>query len=153
MHEQKKAHMTKTLRRFLTLLLIANLACLAIAPKILAQASLVHVQNVEPHPVNLDFEQGTLGQVPDGWRCPTPTGYGAELTAEQPKSGKYAALLKSKEGAGPAPPFGNLMQAMDATPFRGRRVRFRASVRMEGVMGRAQLWMRVDRAGNKTGFF
>lgn len=146
--------MTKTLRRFLTLFLIVNLACLAIAPKVLAQASLVRVQNVEPHPVNLDFEQGTLGQVPDGWRCPTPAGYGAELTAEQPKSGKYAALLKSKQSAGPSAPFGNLMQAIDATPFRGRRVRFRASVRVEGdETGRAQLWMRVDRTDNKIGFF
>jgi hypothetical protein len=145
--------MTKTLRRFLTFCLVVNLACLASALKVLAQSSLVRVQNVEPRPVNLDFEQGTLGQVPDGWRCPTPTGYGAELTAEQPKSGKYAALLKSKDSTAPGPPFGNLMQAIDATPFRGRRVRFRASVRVEGAMGRAQLWMRVDRAGNKTGFF
>ena len=80
MHDQKKAHMTKTLRRFLTFCLVVNLACLVSAPKLSAQASLVQVQNVEPHPVNLDLEQGTLGQVPDGWRCPTPTGYGAELT-------------------------------------------------------------------------
>jgi hypothetical protein len=43
------------------------------------------------------------------------------------------------------------MQAIDATPFRGRRVRFRASVRVESA--RAQLWMRVDRAANNPGFF
>jgi C-terminal processing protease CtpA/Prc len=145
--------MTKTLRRFFTFCLVVNLACLLSAPKVLAQPSLVRVQNVESRGVNLDFELGALGQVPDGWRCPTTVGWGAELTAEQPKSGKYAALLKSKESAGPGAPFGNLMQAIDATPFRGRRVRFRASVRVEGGMGRAQLWMRVDRAGNKPGFF
>jgi C-terminal processing protease CtpA/Prc len=129
-----------------------TLVCLIGAPNVLAQSSLVRVQNVEPHPLNLDFELGTLGQAPDGWRCPTPN-YGAELSAEQRKSGKYAALLYSKESAEPRSGFGNLMQAIDATPFRGRRVRFRASVRMEGQTGRAQLWMRVDRAGNKTGFF
>jgi C-terminal processing protease CtpA/Prc len=44
------------------------------------------------------------------------------------------------------------MQAIDATSFRGRRVRFRASVRVESG-GRAQLWMRLDRAANKPGFF
>ena len=60
----------------------------------------------------------------------------------------------SKQSAGPGAAFGNLMQAFDATPFRGRRVRFRASVRVEGdETGRAQLWMRADRAGNKIGFF
>jgi hypothetical protein len=78
---------------------------------------------------------------------------GAELTAEQTKSGKYAAVLFSKETTAAGSPFGNLMQAIDATPFRGKRVRFRASVRMEGQAGRAQLWMRVDRTGNKIGFF
>lgn len=143
----------KTLRRFLTLCLIVNFSCLLSAPKLLAQASLVHVPDAQPHAVNLDFEQGTLGQVPDGWRCPTTINYGVELTAEQPKAGKYAVVLYSKDSAATGAPFGNLMQAIDATPFRGRRVRFRASVRMEGAMGRAQLWMRVDRTGNKSGFF
>ncbi len=142
-----------TLRRFLAFCLIASLACLLSAPAVIAQSSLVRTPNVELHPVNLDFEQGTLGQVPDGWRCPTTINYPAELTAEQPKSGKYAVVLYSKESAAAGSPFGNLMQAIDAAPFRGRRVRFRASVRMEGEMGRAQLWMRVDRAADKIGFF
>src|ERR1051326_6341508 len=141
------------LRPFLAICLIINLVCLVSAPQARAQSSLVRVQNVEPHPANLDFEQGTLGQVPDGWRCPTTINYGAELAAEQPKSGKYSAVLFSKDAPAAGSPFGNLMQAFDATPFRGKRVRFRASVRMEGQSGRAQLWMRVDRTGNKIGFF
>ena len=91
--------MIRTLRHFLTYCLITNLLCLIAAPNLLAQSSLVQVPNVQPHPVNLDFEQGTLGQLPDGWRCPTIINYGAELAAEQPKSGKYAALLQSKESA------------------------------------------------------
>jgi hypothetical protein len=44
------------------------------------------------------------------------------------------------------------MQAADAKPFRGRRVRFRAAVRTEAG-ARAYLWMRVDRSNNKPGFF
>ena len=92
-----------------------------------------------------------MGQVPDAWRSPTTTNYEATLTAERPQSGKYAAVLQSKEGSSSGASFGNLMQAIDVTPFRGRRVRFRASVRVES--GRAQLWMRVDRAANKPGFF
>ena len=140
------------LRLFRSCFLIAALACLGFAPNALAQSSAVRVQNVEPHPVNLDFEQGTLGQVPDGWHCTTTVDYGAELTAEKPKSGKYAAVLFSKVTSSGSS-FGNLMQAIDATPFRGKRVRLRGSVRMEGEDGRASLWMRADRAGNKPGFF
>jgi len=143
--------MTKTLRRFLSCCLTMSLVCLIGAPNTRAQSSLVNSPTVQPHPVNLDFEQGTPGQVPDAWLCSTTTNYEAQLTAEQPKSGKYAAVLHSKEGASSGSSFGNLMQAIDATPFRGRRVRFRASVRVES--GRAQLWMRVDRAANKPGFF
>ena len=145
--------MTKGCRQFVAGCLSIIIAGLMVALAVHAQSNLVHSPDVLPRPVNLDFELGTLGQVPDGWRCPTLINYGAELTAEQPKSGKHAAVLYTKEGAASGSSFGNLMQAIDATPFRGRRVRFRASVRMEGQMGRAQLWMRVDRAANKIGFF
>ena len=43
--------------------------------------------------------------------------------------------------------FGNLMQSIDARPFRGKRLRFRAAVRTAELVGdgRAQLWFRVDR--------
>src|SRR6476620_6497396 len=143
-----RRQMTNTLRHFLSCCLTLSLVCLIGAPNARAQSN---SQTVQPHPVNLDFEQGTLGQVPDGWLSQTAVDYGAELTAEQPKSGKCAAVLHSKEGVSSGSSFGTLMQAIDATPFRGRRVRFRASVRVES--GRAQLWMRVDRAANKPGFF
>ncbi|MEW6735080.1 MAG: S41 family peptidase [Acidobacteriota bacterium] len=51
--------------------------------------------------------------------------------------------------------FGNLMQFVDATPYRGKRLRYRAAVRAEvnGVGNQAQLWLRVDRNGNQMGFF
>jgi hypothetical protein len=75
-----------------------SLVCVIGAPNARAQSSPVNSQTVQPHPVNLDFEQGTLGQVPDAWLL-TTINYGAELMAEQPKSGKYAAVLHSKEGA------------------------------------------------------
>jgi C-terminal processing protease CtpA/Prc len=107
-------------------------------------------------PVNLDFEQGSVGQVPDGWVSPTNgAGYAAEVVEENVKTGKRAALLRSVgEEQGEAHPFGNLMQVIDATRWRGHRVRFRAAVRVEGaVLSRAQLWMRVDRPERQMGFF
>ena len=134
-------------------LLLIGLFLVLRAP-VFAQNSAVQTQNVQAHPVNLDFEQGTLGQLPDGWDCPTKPNYAAELSDTQPKSGKRTTVLHDVETAAGSN-FGNLMQAIDATPFRGRWVRFKAYVRTEvnEDEGRAQLWLRVDRADNKRGFF
>jgi hypothetical protein len=65
--------MTKTLRHFLSCCLTMSLVCLIGAPKSRAQTD---SQTVQPHPVNLDFEQGTLGQVPNGWVFSTAINYG-----------------------------------------------------------------------------
>jgi C-terminal processing protease CtpA/Prc len=106
--------------------------------------------------INPDFEQGRVGQMPDGWSASTSdVGYAVQLIEENPKTGKRAALLRSlptsqaNETGG-----GNLTQAIDATGLRGRRVRFRAAMRMEGAdaTARAQLSLHVDRAGKQAGF-
>ncbi len=107
---------------------------------------------------NPDFELGNVGQLPEGWISPTARiGYPAEVVEENPKTGKRAALLRSVPATTQAEQrvFGNLMQAIDATQLRGRRVRFRAAVRMEGddPAARAQLWLRVDRPEKQMGFF
>ena len=108
-------------------------------------------------PVNLGFESGEAGALPEGWKATTPrgdattTGYTAKLTRDQAKQGSYCAELASEAGASG---FGNLMQSFEATAYRGKRVRFRAAVRTGGQMsGRGQLWLRVDRQGGETGFF
>jgi hypothetical protein len=102
----------------------------------------------QPGPMNLDFEQGEIGQVPRGWFCPTrSSGGGAEITAENPRSGKKCALI-----AGSPTGFSNLMQSFDATPYRGKTIRLRAAVRTDGS-ARAQMWLRVDRPGGVMGFF
>jgi C-terminal processing protease CtpA/Prc len=113
--------------------------------------------NQERGPVNLKLEDGKLGEVPTGWFLPEPSrnaGYRAILTEEQPKEGERCVVL-SRDGDRAAAGFGNLMQAFDATPFRGKRIRFRAAVRTGNPKPatRAQLWLRVDRAGGKPGFF
>lgn len=120
-----------------------------------AQTSPVHSSVIEPQPVNLDFEQGETGKLPTGWVSPTKVDYSCEVTEENPKSGKRAALLRSVASDAAGAGFGNIMQAIDAKPFRGRRVRLRAAVRIDASMpaALAQLWMRVDRDGNKPGFF
>jgi erythromycin esterase len=108
-------------------------------------------------PVNLDFESGETGRAPSGWIVP-PTlqqaGYSAELRREGCRSGTGCAVVLV-----PASPssqaFGNLMQQVDGTPYRGQTVRLSAWVRLEAVEStdRTQLWFRVDRQNGQVGFF
>lgn len=106
-------------------------------------------------PQNLGFEVGSRGEVPNGWFKPTgQDGYTAKLTDQNPKSGALCAVIEFA-GQGQPSGFGNLMQAVDATPYRGKLIRFKAAVRTEsaGNQGRSQMWMRVDRKGSAVGFF
>lgn len=53
----------------------------------------------------------------------------------------------------PASLFGSMVQTVDATPFRGARVRLRGKLRVAGG-GQGKMWLRVDRAGGSgVGFF
>jgi C-terminal processing protease CtpA/Prc len=108
-------------------------------------------------PVNLDFEQGELGRLPAGWTVPADSaaaGYGARLVAEHPDGGARCAEL----GLAGAPRDwwapGILAQTLDAAPYRGRRVRFRAAVRAEVPHGegQAQLVIWLARAGGEQVF-
>lgn len=73
--------------------------------------------------------------------------------------GSRAAAIDSRRASGDANSFGNLMQSIDATPWRGKRVRLRAAVQVSeaGAEGQAQMWLRVDRpaagASFRMGFF
>jgi hypothetical protein len=136
----------KTTLRTLSLLFL--FLALAIGPRAaLAQSSPVRADTTAPKPVNLDFEASEPGQPPAGWLS-TVAGYRAETSTAAPKSGKRCAVLYAPS---PASGFGVLMQTVDAAPYRGHRLRLSAALRAEGA--RAQLWLRVDRAGERTGFF
>jgi C-terminal processing protease CtpA/Prc len=51
--------------------------------------------------------------------------------------------------------FGTVIQSVDATPYRGRKVRLTASIRteVEGEGNQGQMWLRVDRESGGRGFF
>lgn len=105
---------------------------------------------------NGNFESGSPGQSPAGWFVPplvTDAGYTVQNTTENPKEGKQCVVISAASLKGNG--FGNMMQSVDATPYRGKRVRFRAAVRFEGGngFGRTQLWFRVDRVGGAEGGF
>jgi len=106
-----------------------------------------------PAQINLDFKEGQLGDVPKAWVFTTPKGYSAKLTDQCSQPQSRCAVLRW-EGQETPEPFGNLLQAFDATPYRNKSVRFRASVRVDSPPDvRAQLWFRVDRAKQQMGFF
>ncbi len=139
---------------FLILLLTLTLCVKSAAAQ---SAALPKSETVPPRPVNLDFEQGTSGQVPVGWQfSPLERGYSAETTDKVPRTGTKTAIIRSEPDAKiDAASFGSLLQTIDAVAFRGKRVRLRGAVRVEAGEGgaRAYLWMRVDRPEDKTGFF
>ena len=135
-------------------------------------ASTMSTDPLAAEPTNLDFEDGVVGEVPTGWHAPQVndlSGYTAELDDQVAKTGARSVMIAKAgessgdaDGALPGGGFGNVMQRIDATPYRGKRVRFggwaRADVSrlpLAGLLGggQAQAWFRVDRAGGTMGFF
>lgn len=111
-----------------------------------------------PAAVNLGFEEGTLGQLPAGWRqnpVSHDAGYTAQLVAEGCANGRCLSIEHAEPGAADSSSTGVVLQRVDATPFRGKRVRLRAKARteLEDPAGWAQIWLRVDLPQQKTGFF
>ena len=107
------------------------------------------------HPYNLDFEEGSPGTLPLGWVLPgfsVKGGYDAEISTEMPKSGNKCFLLKHYSDS--LDILGSVMQTIDARPYRGKMVRFRAAVRAEiaGPRGSAHLWLRAHLPDNCPGF-
>lgn len=106
---------------------------------------------------NGNFTQGEISGVPKGWFVPAvceQAGYGVKLVPN-PNAGaaKSAKLVQMYTTGQPdSQMFGNLMQAFDATPYQGKRVRFRARIKA-AAGSRAQVWLRVDREDGKMGFF
>jgi C-terminal processing protease CtpA/Prc len=104
---------------------------------------------------NPSFEDGAVGKVPPGWFFPPmirQAGFRAEITRDDPHSGKACARLHH-DGQGAGRGMANILQMIDATPYRGKRVRLGAAIRIRGAGVWAQMWMRVDRKGNARGFF
>jgi C-terminal processing protease CtpA/Prc len=103
---------------------------------------------------NLGFEEGEPGKVPVGWMSSVP-GFSVSTVEGDAKEGnRFASIRLSHDGTKPGR-FGNLMQVVDAAPYRGHWVRLRAAVRLKHATedGQAQMWMRVDRPNEQLGFF
>jgi hypothetical protein len=98
---------------------------------------------------NGGFEEVDAGGRPKSWKfseAQAKAGYRLAVTEDRPSEGNRSVTITSPDKP-PQNMFGNLMQSFDAAPWRGKKVRFKASVRTENLSadGRAQLWLRVDR--------
>jgi C-terminal processing protease CtpA/Prc len=105
-------------------------------------------------PVNLDFEQGQARQAPPGWTVPADApGFTGQVSSDKPESGKASGLLVADDTVLGIQQTGNLIQSIDATPYRGKRIRFRAASRAELTSpgGRARIWIGIDRPGSPNG--
>lgn len=105
---------------------------------------------------NPDFADAAPGQVPPGWSVSKPSqeaGFKADVQSDGKLPGKRCVVLQNPDPAAKA--FGNLMQKVDATPYRGKRVRLRTLLRLEekGSWVNGALWLRVDRPNGERGFF
>ena len=80
-------------------------------------------------------------------------GYEVKLDATESVSGFQCLKIESpKEGK---LHFGNIMQTIDATPYRGLKIQLSATIRM-GVnpeQGQGHMWLRVDNEDTTLGFF
>jgi hypothetical protein len=110
----------------------------------------------QPGPRNLRFEEGVPGKVPPApWFAPTlpkDKDYMAELRRDGCRSGVGCAVVLAPANA--PRPVGNLMQSFSAEAFRGKTVRLRAWLRLEGLdpEDHAQMFLTVDRTNRQLGF-
>ncbi|HEY1339951.1 MAG TPA: S41 family peptidase [Bryobacteraceae bacterium] len=101
-------------------------------------------------PLNPDFEDGAPGSAPAAWFQPPVMKFQVSWTGDGCFHGKGCAQLVPGPDSGAAP--GNLMQMIDAAPYRGKLIRYRAAVN-SAAGARAGLWLRVDLPGGRMGFF
>jgi hypothetical protein len=107
-------------------------------------------------PANLDFEQGALGKLPDAWfvpALPNDVDHWAQLRRTGCMNHDSCAVVLVPENAPVR--VGNLMQSFKATAYRGKTVRLSAWLRLDPTAAddRGQMWLSVDRSGEKKGFF
>ncbi len=113
----------------------------------LPTATPLHAQN----PAELGFGTGSAGPLRAPWFLPPAfRGWRADLVAGETPDDRVC--LRLAPAAPDASPTGNVMRMLPADGLQGRRVLLSARVRVDGD-GRAQMWLRVDRAGDGRGAF
>jgi len=104
------------------------------------------------HPANLDFEVGLPGAWPLGWIMPPGAAqveWDVRLTRTDAREGEQAVVIRRAPGPLYGETFAALSQRIEASPWRGQRVTFRAWVRVSGGAGsRGHLWLEITEPGD-----
>jgi hypothetical protein len=124
-------------------------------PAAAARERLAQWESSLPGPRNIDFSQGTPGQVPPGWfvpALPKDANSYAELRREGCRSRTGCAVVNVPPNA--PSPVAHLMQSFSAAAYRGKTVRLRAWLRLEASdpADRAQMMLNVERPKGQPGF-
>lgn len=103
-----------------------------------------------PAAVNLSFDDGIKGWALSS--ASTAAGFAVRAAVEGCVHGGCAILSRPGDKTGPG--FGSLVQRIDATPYRGKKIRLRAKMKsaLIGDASSARIWLRVDRPEG-MGFF
>ncbi len=107
-------------------------------------------------PANLKFEQGVPGKLPNAWfvpALPNDVDHWAQLRRDGCMNHDSCAVVLVPENEPVRT--GNLMQSFKAAAYRGKTVRLTAWLRLEpsAAEDRGQMWLGVDCADDKKGFF
>jgi erythromycin esterase len=98
-------------------------------------------------PANADFENSEVGAPPADWQFSTKLRrYDFQIVTsnERPHSGKACALISRLPGKHYGEVVGNFSQRLDAMPYRGKKIRFRAAARAEGSGADNMSWLRLS---------
>ena len=101
-------------------------------------------------PTNLGFEDTEADGRPSSWSVSAILAdfdFSVTTSADDAAEGHKAAVVSRTPGRHYGEMYGGLSQSIDATPYRGRRVRLHAMVRADvtGESSRAHLWLRTVR--------
>jgi len=103
-------------------------------------------------PANLAFEVGLPGGWPLGWTMPRGAAlveWDVRLTRADAREGRQSVVIRRAPGPYYSETFALLSQRIDASPWRGRRVTFRAWVRIDDATGSpGHLWLEITEPGD-----
>src|SRR5579864_4158129 len=160
-----------TFRSWLSWLTLARVVAAACAATAAGTGAPAAEPPTPPALANLDLalaEQREQGDRPPAWYVPRAVkekGWSAVVDTAHPPGGARSLRLQAPAGKLPEDAWGLLLRSLDAAPYRGQRIRFRAVVKVEGAgagqsangssgdPARAHLWLRVVRPDGASGFF
>lgn len=105
-----------------------------------------------PLPSNLDFENSEPGKPPVDWMVPKQLpdfDYAVTASEDNPRTGKRCAMISRTPGRHYGEMYGSLNQRIDATTYRGKRLKLRGAARADvsGPTSQAYLWLRIMKKG------